>query len=131
MWDARILAELVSVVGQFVKVDHASLEGTHCVFARACVQLDLSRPLKRCLELEWANESVTIYLNYESFFECCFYCGGIDHFFEDCPRKEPDQHFFLAERLRSEPRIIPETTHITPELQRSVSDDVIMVFPQC
>lgn len=52
MWEEELLAELASKVGRFDRVDLDSLSGDNRIFARVCVEIDVTQPLKRCLELE-------------------------------------------------------------------------------
>lgn len=62
--DEDVLRDLVSILGNPIQVDEESLIGRQGMFVRACVELDLTKPLKRCLVLGGAGKEIKCIISY-------------------------------------------------------------------
>lgn len=47
MWNDRVLRHIHSPTGKLIKVNHISEEVIKGMFARVCIEVDISKPLKR------------------------------------------------------------------------------------
>lgn len=94
-------------LGNPIQVDEESLIGRQGMFVRACVELDLTKPLKRCLVLGEEGKEIKCFISYEALWEICFYCGQKKEDTHDCPLKVPNRNFIQVERWENEPAVYP------------------------
>lgn len=94
------------------------------------MDLDLTKPLKRCLVLGYAGQKIKCFISYEALWEICFYCGQKREEVHDCPLKISNRNFIQVERLENEPAVFPTDMVIDEALQQQLSKEVILVFPQ-
>ncbi|KAL6205092.1 hypothetical protein ACLB2K_022356 [Fragaria x ananassa] len=130
-WDPECLESVVILIGKFIKLDKATVMGSQCLFARVCVELDLSIPLKRSLVLhveDEMEEAVHTFVSYEGLFTVCFQCGNHHHKINTCPMHVRDEGFLLVDR-NSDDEVEPAEKEIGPEIQTLISEQVMVVFP--
>ncbi|XP_061366452.1 uncharacterized protein LOC133309676 [Gastrolobium bilobum] len=70
-----------NTVGKVLKVDKTTSTGDRGKFARICVELDLSKPLRG----EYILEEEVFKVEYEGLYLICLQCGKYDHNTEKCP----------------------------------------------
>ncbi|XP_062019300.1 uncharacterized protein LOC133735880 [Rosa rugosa] len=75
------VANIGKVLGDVVKVDQVTIGQARGKFARVCVEIDLSKPLRRFVEVE----SVAYSVIYEGISLICFECGCYGHAKDKCP----------------------------------------------
>lgn len=76
----------MKLVGRPICLDAATAEGTWGLFARACVELDLEKPLVAKINVD----GVTRRVEYESLPTICYECGCVGHRKENCPILQPN-----------------------------------------
>ncbi|XP_061336694.1 uncharacterized protein LOC133283801 [Gastrolobium bilobum] len=75
------LNQLGDVIGKVLKVDRTTSIGDRERFARVCIQVDLSKPLRGEYILDGCRKIV----EYEGLFLICLKCGKYGHNAESCP----------------------------------------------
>ncbi|KAK9999219.1 hypothetical protein SO802_018822 [Lithocarpus litseifolius] len=80
-YDAAALREIGSAIGPVLKVDTNTASGTRGRYARLCVQIDLSKPLVRTIQVGKLIQGVL----YEGIGALCFACGRVGHRNDGCP----------------------------------------------
>ncbi|XP_061339886.1 uncharacterized protein LOC133286481 [Gastrolobium bilobum] len=75
------LNHLGSVIGKVIKVDRTTSTGDRARFARVCIEIDLSRPLRGEYVLDGCRKRV----EYEGLYLICLRCGRYGHNSEACP----------------------------------------------
>ncbi|KAL8150112.1 hypothetical protein V2J09_019920 [Rumex salicifolius] len=81
LYEEHILTHLASAIGNPIRVDKKTLFADRGRFARVCVELDLSRPLKGAMLVNGSRMLV----EYEGSNTICFKCGRFGHFQPSCP----------------------------------------------
>lgn len=61
--DPEVLSDLVSILGTLICIDQASMVGRQSMFVRVCLEVDLTKPLKRCLILGDDPKETRIYIS--------------------------------------------------------------------
>ncbi|VVA30376.1 Hypothetical predicted protein [Prunus dulcis] len=100
------------------------------MFVRTCVELDVTKPLKRCLVLGEVGQEIKCFISYEALWEICFYCGQKKEDMHDYPLKILNMNFIQVERLDNEPTVYLTNMVLDEVLQHQLSEGVILVFPQ-
>ncbi|KAI5334706.1 hypothetical protein L3X38_024839 [Prunus dulcis] len=100
------------------------------MFVRVCLEVDLTKPLKRCLILGDEPKETRIYISYEALFAICFYCSQKKESGHDFPVKISNKNYLQGERLNNEPSFFPRDLVLDEDVRRNLQDDVILVFPQ-
>ncbi|KAJ4844777.1 hypothetical protein Tsubulata_003486 [Turnera subulata] len=77
----EVLMLIGSRIGRVVKFDKATLETARCNYARICVEVDLTKPLKSKFKLRRRYWKVV----YEGLQNICFHCGRVGHIRDRCP----------------------------------------------
>lgn len=92
-----ILASIGNFVGKYVKADPANFADTWKQYVRIRVNLDVQKPLKRCMKIKREGGSWSwVNFKYERLGNFCFVCGIIGHTERECnvlyahPEKEVD-----------------------------------------
>lgn len=85
LWDENILRKLLKQIGRVIKIDVDSEEVSKGRFARVCVEVDISKPLKMDIKYKRGNSIKSALIDYENFPDICYGCGQRDHKFENCP----------------------------------------------
>lgn len=79
--DEETLTSMGDALGRTIKVDHMSLTGQRCRFARVCVEVNLDAPLLPSLTiLDSAHK-----IEYEGLHLICFKYGKYGHKADECP----------------------------------------------
>ncbi|PQQ19840.1 hypothetical protein Pyn_25935 [Prunus yedoensis var. nudiflora] len=105
--DPDVLSDLVSILGTPISIDQASMVGKQSMFVRVCLEVDLTKPLKRCLILGDDPKETRIYISYEALFAICFYCSQKKEPCHVCPVKISNKNYLQVERLNNEPNFFP------------------------
>lgn len=74
----------MSPIGNLIRMDNKSEEVSKGLFARICVKVDVSKPLKRKLNYFYEGSIQECLLDYENITSICFGCGSQSHKFETC-----------------------------------------------
>ncbi|BFG20243.1 hypothetical protein CerSpe_065170 [Prunus speciosa] len=128
--DPKVLSDLVSILGTPISIDQSSMVSKQSMFVRVCLEVDLTKPLKRCLIFGEGPKETRIYISYEALFAICFYCSQKKELRHICPIKISNKNYLQVERLNNEPKFFPRDLVLDEEDQRKLQDDVILVFPQ-
>ena len=74
-------------MGVFIKVDDITLNRSKGKFARVCLNIDITKPLRGSLFLPVPNQSqpLEVPISYEGLHEVCAWCGSNAHALEACP----------------------------------------------
>ncbi|KAL6137614.1 hypothetical protein ACLB2K_062904 [Fragaria x ananassa] len=75
------IEKIGKILGDVVRVDPITISQARGKFARVCVEVDLSKPLRPFVEVE----SVAYNVVYEGISLICFECGCFGHSKEKCP----------------------------------------------
>ncbi|XP_061367124.1 uncharacterized protein LOC133310245 [Gastrolobium bilobum] len=76
-----LLNQLGTIIGKVLKVDRTTSTGDRARFARVCIEVDLSQPLRGEYILDGCRKKV----EYEGLFLICLKCGRYGHNSESCP----------------------------------------------
>lgn len=79
----EILLVLARGLGTPVKVDQTTLNFERARFARVCVEVNLSKPLKDTVKINGER----YYVAYEGLSQICSGCGVYGHLVHNCPRR--------------------------------------------
>lgn len=82
-----MLYSIASCIGGHIKLDHNTYWTSRGRFARFCVELDLTKPLLREIELNGKLYNV----EYENFSSICYKYGRVGHRREECSLNEARQ----------------------------------------
>lgn len=77
-----MLRHILTPIGWLYKVDHRSEEVCKGLFARVCVELDISKPFK--LKIKYIRDGILYecFLDYENITNICHGCGSQAHKFD-------------------------------------------------
>ncbi|KAL8142619.1 hypothetical protein V2J09_015651 [Rumex salicifolius] len=81
-YEHNVLLQLASAVDVPIKVDHRTLFANKGRFARICVELDLTKPLKGTMVINGARTLI----EYEGLHTICFRCDHFGNFQTSCPQ---------------------------------------------
>ena len=87
LWEEDTSKQLLHNVGQFIKVDDITLNRSKGKFARVCINIDITKPLRGSLFIPVPNQSrpLEVPISYEGLHEVCAMCGSDAHELEACP----------------------------------------------
>lgn len=85
LWGESILTKLLKQVGYVIKIDIDSEDVSKGRFARVCVEVDISKPLKIEIKNKMGNIIKSALINYENLTDIYYGCDQQDHKFENCP----------------------------------------------
>ncbi|CAL8163101.1 unnamed protein product [Prunus armeniaca] len=103
--------------------------GKQSMFVHVCLEVDLTKPLKRCLILGDDPKETRIYISYEAHFAICFYFSQKKEPGHVCPIKISNKNYLQVERLNNEPNFFLRDLILDEEDQRKLQEDMILVFP--
>lgn len=89
------------MIGCCDRLEAATLESHKSLFALACMELNLLKKILRVLDLKPdpnSDKIILLHLHYETLFECCFYCGLVQHTQGVCPGKVFDRPYLIVDR---------------------------------
>jgi len=87
LWEEDFLKQLLHDVGHYLKVDDITLNRSKGKFARVCLNIDITKPLRGSLFIPIPNQSrpLEVPISYEGLHEVCALCGSDAHDLEACP----------------------------------------------
>lgn len=86
-WNGEVLELVGEQFGRFLKVDDHTEKLTRTKFARICVEIILSKPLKRGFWIGDHDNRCMVAVFYERLPVFCFKCGLVGHGESGCPPK--------------------------------------------
>ncbi|PKA47409.1 Uncharacterized protein AXF42_Ash021672 [Apostasia shenzhenica] len=86
-WDVFNLARIVSALGTPLWVDPCTASVERVAYARVCVRIDLSLPLKSGIWIDSCHGKFYQKIEYEGLSVICFNCGIVGHKEVNCPTK--------------------------------------------
>ncbi|OMO68240.1 reverse transcriptase [Corchorus capsularis] len=79
-YDKPFISKVGSALGKLLKVDFHTNDGSKGRFARLCLQVDLTKPLRQKFKIvKWVQ-----HIQYEDI-KFCFHCGFVGHKNDSCP----------------------------------------------
>lgn len=79
LWEGDILETIAAQFGKLLRIDELTLNLSRAKYARVCVELGLSQPLKRGVWIGDKDERVFIVALYERLQNFCCHCGVVGH----------------------------------------------------
>ena len=81
LWEEETLKQLLQDVGLFIKVDEITLNRSKGKFARVCLNIDITKPLRGSLFLPIPIQlrPLEVPISYEGLHEVCAWCGSNAH----------------------------------------------------
>ena len=76
-WHEDVLSSVLSVAGEFLFADAATMERKRGSFARACVRVDLSKPLRPGARIRGSRAPFWQQFSYENLDGICASCGSL------------------------------------------------------
>ena len=89
LYETEVLKEIMESVGKVLRIDSHTAMEARGKYARACIQIDVNKPLVNTICIGRFKQAVT----YEGNHSLCFSCGRLGHKVEGCPytiRKEKE-----------------------------------------
>ena len=74
-YDPTILKKIGSTIGPVLRIDSHTINGERGLFARLCIQINIDKPLIKCVKIGKMIQAV----QYEGINSLWFACGRIDH----------------------------------------------------
>lgn len=91
-YNTASLCRLGSLLGNVVGIHHSTLELTHQVFAKVCIEMDVTKPFLDTLWIGPSRESgLNIPVEYEGNNSFCNYCGLLGHTVGLCRKEKQAQ----------------------------------------
>ena len=84
-WSEQVLAMIGNSIGRHLGVARDTMEGSMAVYARICVEMNLSQPLPAEMEIELVGLSWIQQLDYEALPFRCRVCHKHGHLAHFCP----------------------------------------------
>ena len=78
-WEDETLEAIAEQFGRLLMIDDHTVNLTKAKFARICIEMDLSKPLKRGLRVGSEDERMMMVVFYKRLSDFCFHCGRIGH----------------------------------------------------
>jgi len=87
LWEEDTLKQLLQHVGNFIRVDDITLNRSKGKYARVCLNIDITKPLRGSLFIPLPNNTqpLEVPISYEGLHEVCALCGSNAHALESCP----------------------------------------------
>ncbi|KAK6139616.1 hypothetical protein DH2020_026640 [Rehmannia glutinosa] len=70
-----------NTIGSFIDVDCDTFGSVVGKFLRIRTEIDISKPIRRILQVDFKDQKLTMGLKYERLPDFCFFCGRIGHIF--------------------------------------------------
>ncbi|KAJ0967401.1 hypothetical protein J5N97_024318 [Dioscorea zingiberensis] len=83
-WEKEPLESVAGKIGKVIKVDETTFIQDRAKFARLCIEIDLSQPLKRGVWVNSGRKRCFIPILYERLPVFCYKCGVIGHGADKC-----------------------------------------------
>ncbi|KAL0925197.1 hypothetical protein M5K25_003512 [Dendrobium thyrsiflorum] len=84
-WDLTNLSRIASILGELLWMDEHPTTWCRSSFARLCIRLDLTKPLRPGIWLDGLAGKFFQRFEYEGISSFCFQCGLVDHSASACP----------------------------------------------
>lgn len=84
MWNENNLRKILKPIGKLCKVDPNSEELSKGLFARVCLEVDISKPLKMKIQYSPCGWDYGCLVDYENITTFCYGCGSQNHKFDAC-----------------------------------------------
>jgi len=103
LWEEDTLKQLLQHVGQFIRVDDIILNRSKGKYARVCLNIDITKPLKGSLFIPLPNnpKPLEVPISYEGLHEVCALCGSNAHALESCPETPKGPLKVIVEKFRA------------------------------
>jgi len=103
LWEEETLKQLLKDVGQFIIVDDITLNRSEGKFARVCVNIDITKPLRGSLFIPVPNQNtpLEVPISYEGLYEVCAVCGSDAHNLEACPQTPKSPLEVIVEKFEA------------------------------
>ncbi|KAJ0979702.1 hypothetical protein J5N97_015176 [Dioscorea zingiberensis] len=111
-WEMETLEIYTEQIGTLLKVDEYTETLAKTRFARVCMEIDLSLPLKRGFWLLDGEKRVFVMVQYEKLPMFCYECGMVGHGKDTCERRQ--------EQSSKEPLLAVRTTSGVEKVNREV-----------
>jgi len=101
LWEEDTLRLLLQDVGHFIKVDDITLNRSKGKFARVCLNIDITKPLRGSLFLPIPTQPrpLEVPISYEGLHEVCAWCGSNAHDLDTCPESPKGPLEIIVERF--------------------------------
>jgi len=118
LWEEETFKKLLADVGQFIKMDDITLNRSKGKFARVCLNIDITKPLRGSLFLPVPNQlkPFEVPISYEGLHEVCALCGSDAHGIETCPDTPKGPLEVIVEKFGA------TKIHQEPELSHKAHD---------
>lgn len=81
----EVILDIMRLIGKPIRLDTAAAQGTRGLYARACLELDLEKPLIARSRID----GIVRRIEYESLPTICYECGKVGHRRENCVTLAP------------------------------------------
>lgn len=89
-WNEVVLVGIGNIIGRYIKTDTLRLEECVYTFAQIRVEVDLSKALPECIQLNHKQQKWTQHLDFENTAFRCGICGNTTHLQNTCPEAKKD-----------------------------------------
>ncbi|KAJ0965073.1 hypothetical protein J5N97_026211 [Dioscorea zingiberensis] len=83
-WEMEAIAEIAIAFGRVLKVDGTTAQQNRVRFARVCIELDLTKSLKRGVWVQSKYSRKFVFVIYEKLPLFCYSCGVVGHGADSC-----------------------------------------------
>lgn len=115
-YDRKFFYHLGNRIGKAIKIDEMTLHRSRTMYARMCVEIDLSAPLLPAYNVD----GNALKIEYEGLHFICFHCGRVGHTLDNCPTRQahattPENGVQTGTNQETEESARKEETGGTPE----------------
>ncbi|KAL6125131.1 hypothetical protein ACLB2K_073191 [Fragaria x ananassa] len=111
-------AKIGKILGDVVKVDPLTIGQSRGKFARVCIEIDLSKPLRPVVEVQ----NIAYHVVYEGISMICFECGCFGHPKDKCPSIVTAKVDVSSHQDPSEVENVPNAQS---EVEMHASEDIV------
>lgn len=112
------VAKIGKILGDVVKVDPLTIGQSRGKFARVCIEIDLSKPLRPVVEVQ----NIAYHVVYEGISMICFECGCFGHPKDKCPSIVTAKVDVSSHQDPSEVENVPNAQS---EVEMHASEDIV------
>lgn len=88
-WEGEALESISSLFGRLLKIDEFTSSLSRSKYARLCVEIDITKPLKQGFWVGDEEHRVFVVVLYERLPTFCYLCGLVGHGSNSCNRQSP------------------------------------------